>query len=62
MQILLGSLVKEKSSKIDQISEWSARLNVDLNLFKSDDFDFKVQSMHIKYTPFVSTDDVWKII
>jgi hypothetical protein len=48
--------------KIDQIFEWSLSLNVDLYLFKSDDFDFKLQNITGKYTPYIPKDNVWIMI
>jgi len=52
----------EKAQLRNQVFEWGMKLDTNIHLFQSDDFDFKMQKKEGKYTPSIPNNSVWGII
>jgi hypothetical protein len=46
----------------NQVFDWGTELDTNINLFQTQDFDFKNQKHEGKYTPFIPTNSIWEII
>ena len=52
----------DKAQLRDQIFEWGMRLDTNINLFQTEDIDFKLQKSTEKYTPAIAVNSIWEII
>ena len=52
----------DKTQLRDQIFEWGMDLDTIINLFQSEDIDFKLQKSIGKYTPAIAINSIWEII
>jgi hypothetical protein len=52
----------EKTQLRDQIFEWGMHLNTNINLFQTEDIDFKLLKSIGKYTPAIPINSIWEII
>ena len=46
----------------NQVFEWGMRLDANINLFQTEDIDFKLRKSIGKYTPAISINSIWEII
>ena len=52
-----------KTNLVNLVNQWGEKLNTNINLFQSEDFDFKLQKEdNLKYTPYIPDKSIWKII
>jgi hypothetical protein len=52
----------DKVTLRNQVFEWGMKLDTNINLFQSEDFDFKSQKREGKYTPTIPINCIWEII
>ena len=52
----------DKTQLRDQVFEWGMRLDTNINLFQTEDIDFKLQKIAGKYTPTMVINSIWEII
>lgn len=52
----------DKSTLRNQVFEWGMLLDTNINLFQSNDFDFKLQKGEGGYTPTIPIDSIWEIL
>ena len=52
----------DKATLIKQVFNWGVELDTNINLFQSEDFDFKYQKGEGKYTPKIPSNGIWEII
>ena len=46
----------------NQVFDWGTELDTNINLFQTQDFDFKIQKQEGKYTPFIPISSIWEIV
>ncbi|MDP2947174.1 MAG: hypothetical protein Q8N88_03590 [Nanoarchaeota archaeon] len=52
----------DKAKLRNQVFEWGMHLDTNINLFQTEDFDFKLQKTLGKYTPTIPNNSIWEII
>lgn len=52
----------DKAELINQVYKWGMHLGTNIDLFQSEDFDFKIQKGEGKYTPTIPVNSIWEII